>query len=106
MLGFICVLFYFPSRRRHTMCALVTGVQTCALPIYAGVGAFEEPGDRAHALDLVERGDEMHFGGAGVGETDLDAGIHQRPHKTFRTVHSQCSPTQPNLPDRIPAVSL
>src|SRR3546814_5118910 len=25
--------FFFPSRRRHTRCALVTGVQTCALPI-------------------------------------------------------------------------
>src|SRR3546814_1886483 len=25
----------FSSRRRHTRCALVTGVQTCALPIYA-----------------------------------------------------------------------
>src|SRR3546814_7617207 len=39
---FICVvqifvsrleLFLFSSRRRHTRCALVTGVQTCALPI-------------------------------------------------------------------------
>src|SRR3546814_8399260 len=37
----ICVLcsvcyilfFFFSSRRRHTRCALVTGVQTCALPI-------------------------------------------------------------------------
>src|SRR3546814_4510673 len=28
------VLFIFSSRRRHTLCALVTGVQTCALPIY------------------------------------------------------------------------
>src|SRR3546814_4181425 len=27
--------FFFSSRRRHTRCALVTGVQTCALPIYA-----------------------------------------------------------------------
>src|SRR3546814_17497553 len=27
--------FFFSSRRRHTSCALVTGVQTCALPIYA-----------------------------------------------------------------------
>src|SRR3546814_19656466 len=27
-------LFCFPSRRRHTSCALVTGLQTCALPIY------------------------------------------------------------------------
>src|SRR3546814_9012203 len=28
----MCV-FFFSSRRRHTRCALVTGVQTCALPI-------------------------------------------------------------------------
>src|SRR3546814_11162231 len=27
-------LFFFSSRRRHTICALVTGVQTCALPIF------------------------------------------------------------------------
>src|SRR3546814_4797050 len=30
--------FFFSSRRRHTRCALVTGVQTCALPISAGIG--------------------------------------------------------------------
>src|SRR3546814_6315291 len=29
------IYFFFSSRRRHTMCALVTGVQTCALPIPA-----------------------------------------------------------------------
>src|SRR3546814_9415055 len=28
-------MFFFSSRRRHTRCALVTGVQTCALPILA-----------------------------------------------------------------------
>src|SRR3546814_3936656 len=28
------VFFFLSSRRRHTRCALVTGVQTCALPIY------------------------------------------------------------------------
>src|SRR3546814_10838921 len=28
--------FFFSSRRRHTRCALVTGVQTCALPISDG----------------------------------------------------------------------
>src|SRR3546814_4180437 len=28
--------FFFSSRRRHTRCALVTGVQTCALPILKG----------------------------------------------------------------------
>src|SRR3546814_2752036 len=31
---FIFYIFFFSSRRRHTRCALVTGVQTCALPIY------------------------------------------------------------------------
>src|SRR3546814_3793604 len=30
----MCNVFFFTSRRRHTRCALVTGVQTCALPIY------------------------------------------------------------------------
>src|SRR3546814_17323488 len=32
---FTC-MFFFSSRRRHTRCALVTGVQTCALPISPG----------------------------------------------------------------------
>src|SRR3546814_3157344 len=37
------MLFFFSSRRRHTRCALVTGVQTCALPICISVirAAFE-----------------------------------------------------------------
>src|SRR3546814_9133950 len=30
---FVCRVFFVSSRRRHTRCALVTGVQTCALPI-------------------------------------------------------------------------
>src|SRR3546814_7941455 len=33
LLVFFLHLFFFSSRRRHTRCALVTGVQTCALPI-------------------------------------------------------------------------
>src|SRR3546814_2551424 len=32
-LVFLSGVFFFSSRRRHTRCALVTGVQTCALPI-------------------------------------------------------------------------
>src|SRR3546814_4156961 len=32
--------FFFSSRRRHTRCALVTGVQTCALPISPHEGEF------------------------------------------------------------------
>src|SRR3546814_3504068 len=33
LLTFCHLVFFFSSRRRHTRCALVTGVQTCALPI-------------------------------------------------------------------------
>src|SRR3546814_9972500 len=60
------LLFFFSSRRRHTICALVTGVQTCALPISlwsfgaiakkVGAGIFQDVvEDRAlvalHAVD-------------------------------------------------------
>src|SRR3546814_2747078 len=34
MFGVEGLCFFFSSRRRHTRCALVTGVQTCALPIW------------------------------------------------------------------------
>src|SRR3546814_6962915 len=33
LLSWVVFFFFFSSRRRHTRCALVTGVQTCALPI-------------------------------------------------------------------------
>src|SRR3546814_5774589 len=35
----LCFCFFFSSRRRHTRCALVTGVQTCALPISSRMAA-------------------------------------------------------------------
>src|SRR3546814_1129061 len=34
-------MFFFSSRRRHTRCALVTGVQTCALPISGEIAPEE-----------------------------------------------------------------
>src|SRR3546814_2711946 len=51
--------FFFSSRRRHTRCALVTGVQTCALPISALprrgriAGLRHETVDHAVELDPV-----------------------------------------------------
>src|SRR3546814_20692293 len=36
----VVVFVFFSSRRRHTRCALVTGVQTCALPIYKVANAM------------------------------------------------------------------
>src|SRR3546814_2390951 len=41
---YLCCVFFFSSRRRHTRCALVTGVQTCALPIFARA---RRPAERA-----------------------------------------------------------
>src|SRR3546814_4257182 len=43
------MFFFFSSRRRHTRCALVTGVQTCALPIYA-----DELRDAPYVLSFVD----------------------------------------------------
>src|SRR3546814_10717035 len=46
LISVVCVLFFlfcfFSSRRRHTRCALVTGVQTCALPICDKEAAFRQ----------------------------------------------------------------
>src|SRR3546814_19302880 len=48
-----CSFFFFSSRRRHTSCALVTGVQTCALPISDGnetaqrVATLQQSSERA-----------------------------------------------------------
>src|SRR3546814_11671055 len=49
----VLFLFFFSSRRRHTRCALVTGVQTCALPIFfctAGSGIMRSEAPPAEAV--------------------------------------------------------
>src|SRR3546814_7537530 len=48
-------LFFFSSRRRHTICALVTGVQTCALPILANAGIQARRMDAAGVHDWLLR---------------------------------------------------
>src|SRR3546814_1673591 len=50
-------MFFFSSRRRHTRCALVTGVQTCALPIYAADDVRNDVHDMAVELDGIAVGD-------------------------------------------------
>src|SRR3546814_5399495 len=44
-------VFFFSSRRRHTRCALVTGVQTCALPIFSS--RFASVSDDRSTANLV-----------------------------------------------------
>src|SRR3546814_7365560 len=48
----VVVFFFFSSRRRHTRCALVTGVQTCALPISGSRGIGIDPAIGAKIPDF------------------------------------------------------
>src|SRR3546814_13432326 len=61
-------LFFFSSRRRHTSCALVTGVQTCALPIFA-VTHDDIFVPHAHRLDQLGT---RYCGGTRPVDDDLD----------------------------------
>src|SRR3546814_1863023 len=63
------VFFFFSSRRRHTRCALVTGVQTCALPIFLIDGDMRNPS--VHHLGGVrhDRGLSNYL----TGEDNIDA---------------------------------
>src|SRR3546814_1610170 len=47
----VLFFFFFSSRRRHTSCALVTGVQTCALPIFLPELSADR---RCHLADSAE----------------------------------------------------
>src|SRR3546814_4958671 len=54
MLSWLYVfMFFFSSRRRHTRCALVTGVQTCALPISEGLLLRHSPRRNRHILAVT-----------------------------------------------------
>src|SRR3546814_9729969 len=55
----VWMFFFLSSRRRHTRCALVTGVQTCSLPIYQPAGLDAGFGHPA--------GHHCHGGGQRVG---------------------------------------
>src|SRR3546814_3474694 len=64
---FVC-LFFFSSRRRHTRCELVTGVQTCALPIYEKAALMAKLGKREMTILLQE---PMAAIPSALGEWDL-----------------------------------
>src|SRR3546814_16033959 len=54
----VYLLFFCSSRRRHTRCALVTGVQTCALPIFVDRGGkmSKSKGGFTTLFSLIDRG--------------------------------------------------
>src|SRR3546814_6562099 len=61
----VILLFFFSSRRRHTRCALVTGVQTCALPISDGLKVHADLWDLAafNCNDMIVDGDGRAYVG-------------------------------------------
>src|SRR3546814_3111338 len=65
---FLCFIFFFSSRRRHTRCALVTGVQTCALPICA--------------LAMTETDDRLIAALASIGDSNQPVNGYSRPAAT------------------------
>src|SRR3546814_10160536 len=58
------LLFFFSSRRRHTSCALVTGVQTCALPISAQSRGIAPVNFYTHGSQLTAAHGHLAFYGA------------------------------------------
>src|SRR3546814_9214899 len=78
----MCKFVFFSSRRRHTRCALVTGVQTCALPICFEIGAVAlEPGG-VHIGEVVR--DHLHPKALGIqtGSRDVQG---TETHLIFRS---------------------
>src|SRR3546814_5870129 len=69
------MIFFFTSRRRHTICALVTGVQTCALPIFPSTGRVREFGEKAaeEGSKIEEESSAGLGGGAAVTTANLRA---------------------------------
>src|SRR3546814_2373818 len=80
------MIFFFSSRRRHTRCALVTGVQTCALPISTDGGDMSWMGQALVNLPLSDKaairasGFYRSYGGTvdsiGTGGSDVAKNIN------------------------------
>src|SRR3546814_5708603 len=77
-LCFIFFVFFFSSRRRHTRCALVTGVQTCALPICRNILTVEDPIE--YYLD-------------GIGQTQVNSKVDMSFRSEERRVGKECVST-------------
>src|SRR3546814_8932116 len=62
---FCACSFFFSSRRRHTRCALVTGVQTCALPISQTTHEHLTRFVTRSALDVIDPAQATRYGEIG-----------------------------------------
>src|SRR5881296_1246263 len=74
MLVVFLLLFFFSSRRRHTRCCCVTGVQTCALPIWERTAARAQCGPAIGGGVGYARGSGAASAGVS-GATDRDGAV-------------------------------
>src|SRR3546814_4601479 len=103
-----CICCFFSSRRRHTRCALVTGVQTCALPIYSAmvpqarlgpqyllrafqehVGRSKKPWSAQCASSRCSASFQAPLAGGGVGARSEERRVGK---ECFSTCRSRWSP--------------
>src|SRR5215510_9896995 len=54
---------------------------------------LEEGEHAAHALDFIERGDEVHLRRPRIGEADIHPTANQRAHQAFCTIHGVLAPS-------------
>src|SRR3546814_7839413 len=81
LIPFLCMLllvfvvvsfcFFFSSRRRHTRCALVTGVQTCALPI-SSPASSAKPRSKTPSKPSTRRSRSRFRGRSGASPSSLE----------------------------------
>src|SRR3546814_5617463 len=90
--------FFFSSRRRHTRCALVTGVQTCALPISSTFALNNAT--IGHAVALASKGwkqaliDDPHLkNGLNVCEGKVTYAAVAKARSEERRVGKECVST-------------
>src|SRR3546814_14743267 len=99
---YLFIVFFFSSRRRHTRCALVTGVQTCALPIYAALSRrlaelqaqvlrLDAAGQRMTEIAGLQQGEFNFSEPPPVGGPDLTTPSSQRSEE--RRVGKECVST-------------
>src|SRR3546814_507506 len=87
-----CLYFVFSSRRRHTRCALVTGVQTCALPIYPARSGGIGFRSLTESIDTTTSGGMLVFnifGSLAQFERDL---IRERTHAGLKAARERGRP--------------
>src|SRR3546814_2958327 len=93
------ILFFFSSRRRHTRCALVTGVQTCALPICwdaaHDINVLEAEAIRIHDEDLEQNLKMGALGAALIGPgarvlTHCNTGARSEERRVGKECVSTC----------------